>query len=411
MKVVRTLLVFILLNVSLITVINAVEPEITATSGAVIDCIDGKILYSKNIEEKIYPASLTKVLTAILVVENCNMQDEVIISQSAIDSVQSGYLTANIQTGEILTVEQLLNILLISSCNDVANALAEHVAGDTEQFVVMMNNKAKEIGCQNSNFTNCNGTHDENHYSTAYDLALIGKYAMQYEEIRNITNKISYKLGTTNKYDKEDRLYETANQLILSGSENYYRYAGGIKTGFTTPAGYCLMAYSQKDDIPLVAVIMKSTTADSRYSDAKNILNYAYENNSIRTIAKEGQNLQTLKIKNATKETEKLNAILENDINSVVKNENRETNVEPKIEINNKLKAPIQQGTIIGKVTYEIEGKTYTSNLIAETTVKKSKTTLTFVIIFISLIIILGSLRIIGICKRNKVLNKIRGNK
>lgn len=411
MKVVRILLVFILLNVSLTTVINAVEPEITATSGAVIDCIDGKILYSKNIEEKIYPASLTKVLTAILVVENCNMQDEVIISQSAIDSVQSGYLTANIQSGEILTVEQLLNILLISSCNDVANALAEHVAGDTEQFVVMMNNKAKEIGCQNSNFTNCNGTHDENHYSTAYDLALIGKYAMQYEEIRNITNKISYKLGTTNKYDKEDRLYETANQLILSGSENYYRYAGGIKTGFTTPAGYCLMAYSQKDDIPLVAVIMKSTTADSRYSDAKNILNYAYENNSIRTIAKEGQNLQTLKIKNATKETEKLNAILENDINAVVKNENRETNVEPKIEINNKLKAPIQQGIIIGKVTYEIEGKTYTSNLIAETTVKKSKTTLTFVIIFISLIIILGSLRIIGICKRNKVLNKIRGNK
>lgn len=411
MKLKRVLVIVLLLNLILVPAVKAKEPEITATSGTVIDCIDGKILYSKNMNEKLYPASLTKILTAILVVENCNMQDEVIISKSAIDSVQPGYLTANIQVGESLTVEQLLNILLISSCNDAPNALAEHIAGNAEQFVVMMNNKAKEIGCQNSNFTNCNGTHDENHYSTAYDMALIGKYAMQYEEIRNITNKISYKLGTTNKYDKEDRLYETSNELILSGSENYYRYAKGVKTGFTTPAGYCLMAYSEKDDIPLVAVIMKATTSDSRYSDAKKVLNYAYENNSIRTIAGKGQNLQTLKIKNATKETEKLNAILENDIKAVVKNENQNTNVEPKIEIQDKLKAPIQKGKVIGKVTYEIEGKAYTANLIAETEVKKSKTLFTFVIIFISLIIILGSLRIMSLYKRNKTLNKIRGKK
>lgn len=409
MKLARTLLIFILLSFSLTVVVNAAEPEITATSGAVIDCLDGKILYSKNIDEKLYPASLTKVLTAILVVENCNMQDEVIISKSAIDSVQSGYLTSNIQPGESLTVEELLNILLISSCNDAPNALAEHIAGDTEQFVVMMNNKAKEIGCKNSNFTNCDGTHNENHYSTAYDMALIGKYAMQYDEIKNITNKISYSLRATNMYGKEDRLYETSNELILSGSSNYYRYAGGIKTGFTTPAGYCLMAYSKKDDIPLVAVVMKSTTSDSRYTDSKSILNYAYENNTIRTIAKAGSNLQTLKIKNATKETEKLNVILEKDIRAVVKLENQATNIEPKIEIRNKLKAPIQKGEIIGTVTYEIEGKTYSGNLIAESEVQKSHMIRNFVLIFFGLIILIGTLRIIGLYKRAKVLKKIKG--
>ena len=307
MKVRNILISFILFSIIFIPTVNAKEPEITATSATVIDCIDGKILYSKNMEEKLYPASLTNVLTAILVVENCNMQDTVTISQSAIDNVQSGYLTANIQSGEILTVEQLLNLLLISSYNDVANALAEHVGGTTEEFVEMMNKKAKEIGCTNSNFVNCNGTHDENHYSTAHDMALIGKYAMQYDEIKEITGNIYYELGATNVYEKTDRLYQTTNEMILSGSKNYYRYASGIKTGFTTPAGYCVMIYSVKNDIPLVSVVMKSTTSDSRYEDSKEILEYAYENNAIKTIAKAGTNLQTVNIKNASQDTKKLN--------------------------------------------------------------------------------------------------------
>ena len=409
MKVKRVLAILLLFNLILVPAVNAKEPEITATSGAVIDCIDGKILYSKNMDEKLYPASLTKVLTAILVVENCNMQDKVTISQSAIDNVQSGYLTANIKAGEVLTVEQLLNLLLISSYNDVANALAEHVGGSTEEFVVMMNKKAKEIGCTNSNFVNSNGAHDENHYSTAHDMALIGKYAMQYDEIKNITGKIYYELGATNVYTKDDRLYQTTNEMILSGSKNYYKYASGIKTGFTTPAGYCFMVYSTKNDMPLVAVVMKSTTSDSRYEDSRKILEYAYENNTIKTIAKVGTNIQTVNIKNATSATKKLNVILEKTVTAVVKTENENKGIEPKIEINKKLKAPIAKGEVIGKVTYEIEGKTYTANLVAESSIEKSKVTLVFVMIFITLIIFLGGLRVKGIYKRNKILRKIRG--
>ena len=283
MKIRNMFMIFIMILIISGTVVNAVEPEITATSGAVIDCMDGKFLYSKNADEKLYPASLTKILTAILVVENCDMQDQVTISSNAIKSVEYGYITSGLKEGEIATVEQLLNILLISSCNDVANALAEHVGGTIEQFATMMNNKAKEIGCTNSHFVNCNGEHSENHYSTAHDMALIGKYAMQFDEIKSIVSITTYTLGATNIYEKE-RLFTTSNQMILRGSSNFYKYASGIKTGFTTPAGCCFMAYAEKYDMPMVAVVLKSTTSDSRYEDARKILEYSFENNTIRTI-------------------------------------------------------------------------------------------------------------------------------
>lgn len=408
MKIKRILLSIVFIILAFCTTVNAETPEITATSAVVIDCLDGKILYEKNMNEKLYPASMTKVLTAILVIENCNMQDEVVISKSAIDNVQSGYLTANIEEGEILTIEQLLNLLLISSYNDVANALAEHVSGSVEEFAVLMNKKAEELGCKNSNFVNSNGTHDINHYSTAYDLALIGKCAMNYEELRNIVCKIYYELGITNKYLENDRLYQTTNEMLLSGSTNYYKYAKGVKTGFTTPAGYCIMTYSEKNDIPLVSVVMKSTTSDSRYVDTKNILEYAYENNTIRTIAKLGTNVQTINISNATKDTKKLNAILESNVVAVVKTENKNKSIEPQIKINDDIKAPIEKGQIIGTVSYEIEGKTYTTNLIAESTVKKSHIRLIFSLIFLGILCLIGYLRIKSIYKRKRILNKIR---
>ena len=409
MRMKKILIIFIFLISAFCTVVNAETPEITATSAAVIDCLDGKILYSKNMDEKLYPASMTKVLTAILVVENCEMQDEVTISKSAINNVQSGYLTANIKEGEILTVEQLLNLLLISSYNDVANALAEHVGGSTEEFVIMMNKKAEEIGCTNSNFVNSNGAHDVNHYSTAHDMVLIGKYAMQYDEIKNIVNKIYYELGSTNKYAESDRLYQTTNEMLLTGSGNYYKYAKGIKTGFTTPAGYCVMIYSEKNDMPLVSVVLKSTTSDSRYDDTRKILEYAYENNTIKTIAKLGTNMQTINVENATADTKKLNVILESNLKAVVNVANEDKNIEPKINLYENLKAPIKKGQVIGTVSYDIEGKTYTGNLIAETAVEKSHMALIFSLIFIGIISLFGYLRIRSIYNRKKVLNKIRG--
>ena len=409
MKLGKVLIISAILVLTLITSVYAAEPEITATSSVVIDCIDGKILYSKNMKEKLYPASLTNVLTAILVVENCNMQDNVTISQNAVNSVQTGYLTANIAPGEVLTVEQLLNLILISSYNDVANALAEHVAGSKEQFVEMMNQKAKEIGCENSNFVNNTGEHDSEHYSTAYDMALIGKYAMKYDVIKEIIKKTKYTLPVNVAFNKPERTYYTTNEMLLTGSGNYYKYGKGLKTAFTTPAGYCLMAYAEKKDIPLVAVTMKSTTSDSRYEDAKKVLEYAYDNNVLRTIATEGTTMQTLNIKKGTQDTKKLNAVVEKNIVGVVKAENENSNIEAKVTINEGLKAPIEKWTVIGEAVYEIEGKEYKTNLVAETNVEKSHTGLIFLLIFIGLIILLGGLKARAIYKRKKVLKKIRG--
>lgn len=411
MRLNKLFVILFIMLICLTTYVYAETPEITASSGVVIDCFDGKILYEKNMNDKMYPASLTKVLTAILVVENSNMSDEVVVSQKAISNVEFGYLTANIKEGEILTVDQLLNLLLISSYNDVANVLAEHIGGTQENFVDMMNKKAKDIGCTNSNFVNCNGTHNVEHYSTAHDMALIGKYAMQYDEIKEIVKKIYYELGATNKYDRDDRLYQTTNEMLLSGSSNYYKYAYGVKTGFTTPAGNCLMAFSVKNDIPLVSVVMKSTTSDSKYEDSRAILEYAYDNNVLRNLVREGTTVQTTIVKKGSSDTKKLNVVLEKDINAVVNIENENKNISPDIEISNNLKAPISKGEVVGKIKYEIEGKTYEANLIAENDVKKSKTFMIFMIIFIGLILLLGSIRIRGIAKRNKTLNKIRGIK
>lgn len=409
MKLRKILIIVACLIAILMPCVQAKEPEITATSGMVIDCIDGKILYSKDADEKLYPASLTKVLTAILVVEKCGLQDNVTINQSAIDKVESGYLTANLKTGEVFTVEQLLNLLLISSYDDVANALAEHVAGSEEEFVKMMNEKAKEIGCTNSNFLNCHGEHDTNHYSTAHDMALIANYAVKFEAIRNIAQVTEYGLPATTIYTGNDRYFYTSNEMLQTGSKNYYKYAKGLKTGFTTPAGNCLMAYAEKSGLKLVSVTMKSTTSNSRYEDSEAILEYAFDTNTIRTIAEAGTNIQTVTVKKARKEDKKLNMVLEKPITAVVKVENEETPIEPQINLNSKIKAPIKKGTVLGTVSYEIEGKTYTGNLIAENDVKKSKTGLVFLLIFIGLIVLFGGLRVLELYKRNQTLNKIRG--
>lgn len=412
MRISKILIIFVLIILLFGTIARAAEePEITATSAVVVDCIDGKILYSKNMEERLYPASLTNVLVAILVLENCNMEDEIEVSESAISNVEQGYLTANIKSGEVFKVEELLNLLLISSYHDVSNVFAEHIAGNVESFVEMMNKKAEEIGCKNSNFTNNTGAHDTNHYSTAYDMAVIAKYAMQYDEIKEAQSKIYYELRTTDIYNKSDRLYQTSNEMILRGKANYYRYAKGIKTSFTTPAGYCMMTYSEKNDIPLVSVVMKSTTSDSRYEDAKKILEYSYDNNTIKTIATLGTNIQTLNIKNGTSKTKKLNLVLGNTVTAIVNIENKDKPVEPKISIKENLKAPIEKGEVVGSVEYEIEGKIYTSNLVAQSEVKKSYKGIFFVILFLLILTILGSLRMVSIRNRNIVLKKIRNKK
>lgn len=400
--------ILICLLVFPITVVNATDVEISAPIAILMDGRTGKVLYDKHAEEKVYPASLTKMLTAIVVMENCNLTDVVTYSNVALEDIQSGYITSNLTDGEELTVEQMLNLLLISSYNDIANMLAIHISGSIEAFTELMNQKAEEIGCQNSHFTNANGTHDENHYTTAYDMALIAREAMKYETLQDIVCKIYYNLGSTNKYSGTDRIYETSNGLLLYGNEtSYYKYAKGIKTGFTTPAGSCLASYAIKDDMELYAIVLKCTTADERYVSTKTLYDYGFDKYTNREIAKQGENIQTVDVKGATSKTKKMNAVLENGVVALVDKE-AEYTIQPQVQIDSGLKAPIQKGTKVGTVTYEIEGVTYEVNLIAASDVEKSHMLAFFIFLFLILIIIFGTVRTVENHKKRVRMKRIK---
>ena len=333
-----------------------------------MDLSSGKILYEKNMNEKRYPASLTKVLTAIVVLENCKLDDTATVSYDSVMSLSSGYVTANLQVGEELSVEQLLYVLMVGSSNDAAIVLAEHVAGSQEEFSNLMNEKAKEIGCLNSHFVNPNGVHSEDHYSTAYDLALIAKYAMQNEEFRKLVSTTSYKLPATAKYEREDRLFTTTNSLLIVNNNDradnyYYKYATGIKTGFTTPAGNCLIASSNKDGFELLTVLLgggqTSEGLSQRYLDTISMFNYGYSNYFMREVAKQGSVVQTTVINNATKDTKKLDLALSKDITVLIKQADKNTQLLPEVTLNENLKAPIKKGDIVGKIKDTLEGITY----------------------------------------------------
>jgi len=390
---------FVLLSFCLIYNVNAsVEnvPNIESPAAILMDLNTGKILYEKNINKKMYPASLTKVMTAILALENCNLNEVATVSYDAVMSIASGYVTANLQIGEEVTVEQLLYVLMVGSANDSAVVLAEHISGSVEDFADLMNEKAKEIGCTSTNFLNPYGAHDENHYSTAYDLALMAKYAMQNETFRTLVSTTSYKLPITNKYEKEDRLFTTTNALLMVSNNTradnyYYKYATGIKTGFTTPAKNCLIASANKGNLELLTVVLGAGQNDeglsNRYLDTINLFEYGYDNYALREVIKSGGVVQTVNISNATRDTKKLDAIVQNDISVLIKAEDKNNALLPTVHINEDLKAPINQGDVIGTVTYTVEGIEYTENLVANNNVKKSRFFVN-TLVFISIIAI-----------------------
>ena len=269
--------------------ININDITTNSSSCLLMDAKTGKIIYAKNAYEKLYPASTTKLMTAILTLENCKLTDTAIVSHNAIYSIPVGYSHASLKEDEELTIEQLLNVLLIPSANDAAIVLAEHISGSVEEFSKLMNEKAKSLGCLNTNFVNPNGIQNKNHYSTAYDLALIGKYALKFPDIKRIAMVKQYTLPTTNKYDKTDRIFNATNGLINDDvlNKNYYEYATGLKTGYTDASGYCIVSTAKKDDKELISVILNSDSISKRYSDCKTLFNYGFDNYEYITIQDE----------------------------------------------------------------------------------------------------------------------------
>ena len=360
---------------------SAEQPSISAASAILLDNKTGKVLYNKNENKKMYPASTTKILTAIIVIENCNLDTIATASYDAIMSIPDGYSTANIQIGEQLTIEQLLELLLVHSANDAANVLAEFVGGSTDSFVSIMNTKINEFGLTNSHFTNVYGLHDDNHYTTAHDLAFIMKYCLNNNTFRKIAGQASCAIPATNKYGT--RSYNSTNELLVPNSTYYYKYLTTGKTGFTSQAKECLVSSAYKNNLELIGVVLGST---NRFADTRNIYEYAYSNYSIKTIATEKDIATNIKISNATAETENLNLLISETVSVLINNSQNISEIQPEIILNDNIKAPIEEGSTLGKIKYNVNGVTYSTNIIAEHNVEQSK--YPFYILYFSISII-----------------------
>lgn len=279
----RRLKAIVMLTVMLVSVMAAsitsyaaTEPTINSEAGVVINADTGEVLFGKDADGKYYPASITKVMTALLVMENCPDLDAMVtFSKTATTNLESGAVTIKLTEGDKLSVRDCLYALMLKSANEVANGLAEHVGGSISGFADMMNKRAKELGCTNTNFVNPNGLNDSNHYVSAHDMALIAAQAFKNEELRKIDTATSYTLPATINNPKGVILFLN-NKILMKGHEKYYEYAKAGKTGYTKKAGNTLVTYAEKDGVRLVAVTLKNTKYLVHYDDTKALLEYGF---------------------------------------------------------------------------------------------------------------------------------------
>ena len=255
------------------------DTGVQSEAGIVMDMDSGAVLFAQNIHVQLPPASITKLLTALVVAEHASMDEQVMFSHDAVYNVESGSGNKlGLEEGDVLSVKDSLSVMLLQSSNQAANALAEHVAGSREAFADMMNEKAEALGCRESNFENPSGLNDEAQLTSAYDMALIGAAAFSDPEILEICSAKKATLPPT-KNNPEGRTYSLEHKLVVTEdgtSEYYYPEAVAGKTGYTSLAGQTLVTYAVKDDRSQVAVTLKSTQK-THYSDTKTILDFGFK--------------------------------------------------------------------------------------------------------------------------------------
>ena len=260
-------------------------PETLSPGVILMEESTGTILYEKNMDEALYPASITKIMTTLLALENGNLSDMVTFSDDAINNTEGSGIARDY--GEQMTLEQCLYGVMLESANECAYAVAEHVGGTVENFVDMMNAKAKELGCTNTHFANPHGLQDENHYTTAHDMALIAQAAYQNETFRIIIGTKMYTIPPTNKHAEETVLRNHHDMLCTYHNANrkyLYPYCVGGKTGYTATANSTLVTYAEKDGMTLICVVM-DTQSPNQFIDTVNLFDYAFDNFQVLNVA------------------------------------------------------------------------------------------------------------------------------
>ena len=255
-------------------------PQVGAQSAIIMEANTGTILYSKNIHEKLYPASTTKILTCLIASEKASLDEMVTFSQEAVFSLPRGSSTLGMDVGQVLTMEEALYGILVGSANETANAVAEHIGGSIEGFAEMMNQKAKELGCMNSNFMNPSGLHDENHYTSAYDLAIIARSFFRNELLARMSGTPTRHFEPT-ETQPDDFILRTHHKLV-TGEYSYDGIVGG-KTGYTNDARQTLVTCAERNGMRLICVVMREESPN-QFTDTMDLLNYGFSNFSMVNV-------------------------------------------------------------------------------------------------------------------------------
>lgn len=316
--------------------------NIGSKSAVLMDASSGQVLYEKNCHEKLPPASVTKVMTMLLICEalesgKIKINDEVTISENA---ASMGGSQIFLEPGEVQTVDTLLKGIAVASANDACVAMAEYIGGSVEEFVDMMNKKAKELKMNDTNFVNTNGLPVENHYTSAYDIGIMSRELLKHEIIEKylttwmdnvVVGKKKATIGLAN-----------TNKLI-----KHYNGATGVKTGFTGEAKFCVSASAKRGKTHLIAVILGGQTSKDRFKDATTLLDYGFANYESVKICSKNQKLYTLKLKKA--DCESVGLVAKDDLGILTK-KGESKDFTKKIDVDKNLKLPIKQGTTLGKV-------------------------------------------------------------
>jgi D-alanyl-D-alanine carboxypeptidase (penicillin-binding protein 5/6) len=356
-------------------------PDVSHSQAALLlDFASGRLIYGKNIDQQVYPASTTKIMTAILALEMCpDLSQTVTANYQALASITLEDSHMGILIGEELTLEQLITGMLVYSANDAANVLAIHIAGSLDAFADLMNQKAQELGMTGTHFVNPCGSHDDNHYTTARDLATLAQYAMQNDKFREIVKMPIYKIAPTNKYTQE-RILVNTNLFLGTSRSTYYYYppCTGIKTGHTSQAGYCLVASAAYNDTNLLAIVMNCQNLDTKenaysYIDSKNLFEFGFDNYVQQTIASPGDIVSDSKVYEAKKDA-RVALTVENELAALIPiSDDDNSNIVTNVQIPDELQAPIEKGTVIGTVTYTYgDTQIGSANLVAANDVERN---------------------------------------
>ena len=353
MKKLLTLAIMLLVLLMNTSIAFAQPPALNAGAYILVDLKTGEVLCEKDSQKTFYPASTTKIMTAILALERGNLGQEMTASQSAIDDIGPDGSNIGILVGETISLENLLNALLICSANETANIIAEHLSASREEFITLMNQRAKELGATNTHFANTCGIHDPMHYTTASDMAKIAKHAMTLPKFREIVSKKTFQMPATNKHPEWPILSNT-NKLMITDKNDLY-VINGMKTGFTGPAGFNLVSSAiDSSGMELISVVMSVKNEDAqenikKYS--KELLDYGFNNFKRVNLIEKDKVYRNVRVEAAI-DTYGLDLITSDSLTCILPKVEALQNVKEIPHINDNISAPVNMGDIMGYIEY-----------------------------------------------------------